>query len=221
MACGVPALKIAKGNAGGELAGVYCWPPPRTASRQWIPSSAPLWSRLSRDIGAAWYLSWLSIEAVMDELEKMGDVPHRLVHLEKNIDGTVSNVDLDSVEMNRLIAARLTEAVSNRLMSLENQDVVPFLWARCWAGTLLAGRGPDVHLQIVPASFVESEVVDTLEPAGINQTQHRVCIRFTVEMSAILPGYSTSVDVTDEVCVAQTLDRGAGAGIYDQRLMML
>ena len=81
---------------------------------------------------------------------------------------------------------------------------------------LLAGRGPDIHLQIVPASFVESEVVDTLESAGINQTQHRVCIRFTVEMSAILPGYSTSVDVTDEVCVAQTLIVGQVPEFYAQ-----
>lgn len=153
-------------------------------------------------------------EAVMDELEKMGDVPHRLVHLEKNVDGTVSNVELDSVEMNRL-KARLTEAVSNRLTGLENQDVaIPLGTLLGWQ--LLAGRGPDIHLQIVPASFVESEVVDTLESAGINQTQHRVCIRFTVEMSAILPGYSTSVDVTDEVCVAQTLIVGQVPEFYAQ-----
>ena len=153
-------------------------------------------------------------EAVMDELEKMGDVPHRLVHLEKNVDGTVSNVELDSVEMNRL-KSRLTEAVSNRLTGLENQDVaIPLGTLLGWQ--LLAVRGPDIHLQIVPASFVESEVVDTLESAGINQTQHRVCIRFTVEMSAILPGYSTSVDVTDEVCVAQTLIVGQVPEFYAQ-----
>lgn len=144
----------------------------------------------------------------------MGDAPQRLVRLEKNADGTVSNVELDSVEMNRM-KARLTEAVSNRLMSLENQDVaIPLGTLLGWQ--LLAGRGPEVHLQIVPASFVESNVVDTLETAGINQTQHRVCIRFTVEMSAILPGYSTSVDVTDEVCVAQTLIVGQVPEFYAQ-----
>ena len=77
-------------------------------------------------------------EAVMDELEKMGDTPQRLVRLEKNADGTVSNVELDSVEMNRM-KARLTEAVSNRLMSLENQDVsIPLGTLLGWQ--LLAGR---------------------------------------------------------------------------------
>ena len=116
--------------------------------------------------------------------------------------------------MNRM-KARLTEAVSNRLMSLENQDVaIPLGTLLGWQ--LLAGRGPEVHLQIVPASFVESNVVDTLETAGINQTQHRVCIRFTVEMSAILPGYSTSVEVADEVCVAQTLIVGQVPEFYAQ-----
>ena len=63
---------------------------------------------------------------------------------------------------------------------------------------------------------MESEVVDTLETAGINRTQHRGVIRFTVEMSAILPGYSTSVDVTDEVCVTDPIV-GAGAGISMHR----
>ena len=94
-------------------------------------------------------------EAVMDELEKMGDAPQRLVRLEKNADGTVSNVELDSVEMNRM-KARLTEAVSNRLMSLENQDVAiplgtllgrpPLAGGRpepfcCWAGSVWRGAG--------------------------------------------------------------------------------
>ena len=153
-------------------------------------------------------------EAVMDELEKMGDAPQHLVHLEKNADGTVSNIELDSVEMNRM-KARLTQAVANHLMGLENQDVaIPLGTLLGWQ--LFAGRGPDINLQIVPASFVESEMVDSLETAGINQTQHRVCIRFTVVMSAILPGYSTSVDVTDEVCVAQTLIVGQVPKFYAQ-----
>ena len=78
----------------------------------------------------------------------------------------------------------------------------------------MAGRGPDIPLQVVPASFVESTIVDSLETAGINQTQHRIFIRFTVEMSAILPGYSTEVIVENEVCVAQTLIVGKVPQVY-------
>lgn len=128
--------KTAKGNTGGNWP-AYCWPPPLLFAavdsqlRPVVETMAQYQCRV---------VSVIAInEAVMDELEKMGDVPHRLVHLEKNIDGTVSNVDLDSVEMNRL-KARLTEAVSNRLMSLENQDVaIPLGTLLGWQ--LLAGAG--------------------------------------------------------------------------------
>ena len=58
------------------------------------------------------------------------------------------------------------------------------------------------------AAFAVFSVLD------INQTQHRIFIRFTVEMSAILPGYSTSVTVENEVCIAQTLIVGKVPQFY-------
>lgn len=151
-------------------------------------------------------------EAVMEELSRIPDVEETLVRVEKAPDGTVSAIEIDSVEVNRL-KARLTDAVANRLLSVPRQEVgIPLGTLLGWQ--LMAGRGPNVPLQIVPASFVESTIVDTLETAGINQTQHRVLIRFTVEMSAILPGYATGVTVENEVCVAQTLIVGEVPQFY-------
>ena len=126
-------------------------------------------------------------EAVMEELNEVQDIEQALVEVDKAPDGTVSAIEINSVEVNRL-KTRLTDAVANRLLS--------------------------VPLQVVPASFVQSTIVDTLETAGINQTQHRIFIRFTVEMSAILPGYSTSVTVENEVCIAQTLIVGKVPQFY-------
>lgn len=150
-------------------------------------------------------------EAVMEELNEVQDIEQALVEVDKAPDGTVSAIEINSVEVNRL-KTRLTDAVANRLLSVPKQDVLHPL------GTLLglqimAGRGR-TPLQVVPASFVQSTIVDTLETAGINQTQHRIFIRFTVEMSAILPGYSTSVTVENEVCIAQTLIVGKVPQFY-------
>ena len=132
--------------------------------------------------------------------------------LDKAPDGTVSAIEINSVEVNRL-KTRLTDAVANRLLSVPKQDVrIPLGTLLGWQ--IMAGRGPDIPLQVVPASFVQSTIVDTLETAGINQTQHRIFIRFTVEMSAILPGYSTSVTVENEVCIAQTLIVGKVPQFY-------
>ncbi len=151
-------------------------------------------------------------EAVMEELGSIPESERSLVTVEKAPDGTVSAIEIDSVEMNRL-KTRLTNAVANRLLSIPKQDVsIPLGTLLGWQ--IMAGRGPDIPLQVVPTSFVQSAIVDSLETAGINQTQHRVLIRFTVEMSAILPGYSTDVTVENEVCVAQTLIVGKVPQVY-------
>ena len=148
-------------------------------------------------------------EAVMEELTEVQDIEQALVEVDK---APVSAIEINSVEVNRL-KTRLTDAVANRLLSVPKQDVrIPLGTLLGWQ--IMAGRGPDIPLQVVPASFVQSTIVDTLETAGINQTQHRIFIRFTVEMSAILPGYSTSVTVENEVCIAQTLIVGKVPQFY-------
>lgn len=140
-------------------------------------------------------------EAIMAELEEASDTA--LANVRRGENGTVVAIETDAAALNAL-KARLTQAVSARLMELEKQEVrIPLGTLLGWQ--VLAGRGPDIRLQIVPASFVQAEVTDMLNTSGINQTQHRIMICFTVEMSAILPGYSTSVTVSDDVCVAETL----------------
>ena len=104
-------------------------------------------------------------EAVMEELNEVQDIEQALVEVDKAPDGTVSAIEINSVEVNRL-KTRLTDAVANRLLSVPKQ------------------------------------------------AQHRIFIRFTVEMSAILPGYSTSVTVENEVCIAQTLIVGKVPQFY-------
>ena len=136
----------------------------------------------------------------------------QLVRVEKNTDDTVSAIEVNSTEVNQL-KNRLIAAVSEKLMEIPNQDIhIPLGTLLGWQ--LLAGRGPDVQLQVVPASYVRAEINDSLTTAGINQTEHKLFIDFTVEMSAILPGYSTDVTVTDEVCIAQTMIIGPVPQVY-------
>ena len=74
-------------------------------------------------------------EAVMEELNEVQDIEQALVEVDKAPDGTVSAIEINSVEVNRL-KTRLTDAVANRLLSVPKQDV------RIPPGTLLgSGRG--------------------------------------------------------------------------------
>lgn len=151
-------------------------------------------------------------EAVNTALLQEAELCQNLTTVEKGPDGNISAIEINSASVNEL-KTKLTMAVTNRLLSVGKQDIgIPLGTLLGWQ--LLAGRGPNVHLQVVPASFVQSEIIDKLETAGINQTQHRIFIRFQVEMSAIMPGYSTSVTVEEEICVAQTLVVGQVPQVY-------
>ena len=151
-------------------------------------------------------------EAVMNELAASPDMTGRLIDMQTTEDGSVTSISVDSGALNEM-KSRLTEAVAKRLMDLEKQEIsIPLGTLLGWQ--LLAGRGPDVRLQVIPASFVQATTENELVTAGINQTQHRVIVHFTVEMSAILPGYSTSVTVENDVCVAETLVVGEVPQFY-------
>ena len=120
--------------------------------------------------------------------------------------------------MKKLFASLLALCLSLSLCAapaaaLELEEVeVPLGTLLGWQ--IFAGRGPAIRFQVVPASFVESNITSTLESAGINQTQHKILMEFTVEMSAIIPGYTTSVQVNTQVSIADTLIIGAVPEFY-------
>ncbi|MEG0179752.1 MAG: sporulation protein YunB [Oscillospiraceae bacterium] len=154
-------------------------------------------------------------EAVMDILSQNDDIYDKLVKTDYAADGSVIAVHINSVAVN-LFKARLTDAVTNKLLCIEKQKIsIPLGTLLGWQ--LLSGRGPNIKLTVLPASYVKSEITDELETAGINQTQHSIFIHFSVQMSAILPGYSTSVEVDNELCVAQTLIVGKVPLLYSDK----
>ncbi len=151
-------------------------------------------------------------EAVLQELEDEQIGYEDLVTITRDEKGAVTSVETDAAAINR-VKARLTDAVSAHLAALELEEVeVPLGTLLGWQ--IFAGRGPAIRFQVVPASFVESNITSTLESAGINQTQHKILMEFTVEMSAIIPGYTTSVQVNTQVSIADTLIIGAVPEFY-------
>ena len=151
-------------------------------------------------------------EAVLGELEKQEIGYEDLVTVCTDEQGMVTSVQTDAAAINR-VKSQLTNAVSTRLAMMELEEVeVPIGTLLGWQ--IFAGRGPTIRFQVVPASFVESNITSTLESAGINQTQHKILMDFTVEMSAIIPGYTTSVEVNTQVSIADTLIIGAVPQFY-------
>ncbi|MBQ3141539.1 MAG: sporulation protein YunB [Clostridia bacterium] len=102
------------------------------------------------------------------------------------------------------LKAQLTSAVQQQMDEYAESSIEVRL------GTLLgtdflADRGPTVQLRIIPVSSVGSSITNEFASGGINQTLHRIMMQLVVDISIVLPGYSTTTTVVSEFCIAETI----------------
>lgn len=145
-----------------------------------------------------------TINAAMLAQLETADVDYDgLVQVTQNKDGMVTSIQSDMVKINRL-KSYVSRSVAADLESRKEESVfVPL-------GTLLgnewtSGRGPKIEIRILPTGYVQSEIYNQFTSAGINQTHHEVMLRVTVQMIAILPGYSVKTETSSNFCIGETV----------------
>ena len=137
-----------------------------------------------------------------------------LVDIATDENGRVTAVQTDTARLN-LIKADLTDAATLRISQLKQQTIsLPI-------GTLighpmLSGRGPDIEFKVLPAGYVESQLIHRFDSAGINQTRHQIVLDLTANIVAILPGYSTSTAVNTTVVLAETVIVGVSPEAFTE-----
>jgi len=141
--------------------------------------------------------------AVLDELSAHEVEYDKLITIVYDAAGNIAAVESSAVEMNKL-KARLTVAVIESLAALPDQNVTIPLGTLTGI-ELLSGRGPKLKLRMTPSPYVESALVNNFDSAGINQTRHQIFIEISVTITAILVPYITTVNVTTNVVVAETI----------------
>lgn len=145
--------------------------------------------------------------AMQEEMAKEAVWYADMVKLSYNADGQVTSVETDIVAVNRL-KTQMIAAVSESIGQRGNQTL------RIPIGTLLgsqltSGRGPSVEARVIPVGYVQSEIYNEFISAGINQTMHKVMLRTTVQMVAVLPGYNVSTESSSSFCIAETVIVGS------------
>lgn len=78
----------------------------------------------------------------------------------------------------------------------------------------LSGLGPIVSIRVTPKGKTCSEIVSSLEEAGINQTLHQIKLKITANIAGFIPGYSTEIQAKCEYVLAESLIVGAVPNHY-------
>lgn len=67
------------------------------------------------------------------------------------------------------------------------------------------GVGRDVPVHLIPLGSANANFVSVFTNAGINQTRHQILIETGVELSVLAPGSESTVNVTSQISIAETV----------------
>lgn len=126
-----------------------------------------------------------------------------IIKIERDSSGRVSSVTSDTQKLN-LIKLRISNELS-RIMLEHTDDTISVPIGSLTGFDLLAGRGPQVKVKIYWVSGVDSSFRTEFTEAGINQTNYRIMLDFSVEAGMMLAGREVGNKVGTSVCVAETV----------------
>ena len=126
-----------------------------------------------------------------------------LITFEKDSSGKVTALRSNMSEFNRL-QSLISDTVLDRLSEMTSSDLsIPL--GTLTGSNLLAGRGPHIRVRTQSVGSATARLRNALTAAGINQTKHQVLLDVEVYVTVLLPGFATSVQVNNELCVAETV----------------
>lgn len=126
-----------------------------------------------------------------------------LVTLERDDNGNILALRANVIEMNK-ISSKIGGLIQEKYSSLEDMYIkIPI--GNFTGNELLAGRGPKIVVKIVPVGTVSTDYKTEFISTGINQTRHRVYLEIKSKMTIIAPFTNKTVEVVDNVNVAETV----------------
>jgi sporulation protein YunB len=144
-----------------------------------------------------------SLNTAVYELMREKITYQDLVTVVKDNDGRVTMLQADTMRMTEL-GARAALLVQRNLNELSAADLrIPI--GAVTGVRLLAGRGPGVHVNIIPMGSATIEFIDDFSTAGINQTRHRVYLRINATVRMVIPTASSVSDASTQVLLAESI----------------
>lgn len=141
------------------------------------------------------------VSAAIDEVLEESDGEY--LNIEYGSDGKIMSITADTGKINAL-ENDLKSKINDSLSHIDDNEMgVPV--GTLTGITYFSGRGAEMKIKLHQVGAVDAYIVSDFSSAGINQTKHSLKIVVTTELSAILPGHSTDVTMTDEYLLGETI----------------
>ncbi|MCL2838059.1 MAG: sporulation protein YunB [Oscillospiraceae bacterium] len=135
-----------------------------------------------------------------------------LVEVDKSRDGNVEAIRTN-IQLVNLLKSELMLLINERLWHIDTQPIaIPI--GNLSRSQLLAGRGPRISINLLPAGDAEVEMLHNFTSAGINQTKHQILLDIRTNIEIIMPTGNTHVQVATQIPVAETIIVGTVPNTY-------
>ncbi len=142
-------------------------------------------------------------KSVSDVLNSNNITYDKLVTITQNTDGSISSVQTNIVEVNKL-QAELTYKINEEMSKLSDEKI-KFDTGTLSGLNILYGRGPEITFKLEPLGYVKSDIYSKFTSAGVNQTLHQLIFKVNGKTSVIIPGKHCDIDIGMDIIVAETI----------------
>jgi sporulation protein YunB len=148
------------------------------------------------------------INDAIDRQIELGNIQYdRIVYFEKDLDGKITALKTNMIEVNRLKTAILN-IINDEILEMDNARLgIPV--GNLILPEMLSGRGPQIPVDILSIRNSDAAFESHFSEAGINQTLHQVTMVVSVDVAVLVLGKTDTFTMTSEVVVAETVIVGA------------
>ena len=142
-------------------------------------------------------------DAIDRQIDK-GDIQYdRIVYFEKDLNGKITALKTNMSEVNRLKTSILN-IINDEILAMDTTALgIPI--GSLFFPEVLAGRGPQIPVQILSISNSEASFESYFTEAGINQTLQKLTMNISVDVAILVLGRTENFTVTSQVVVAETI----------------
>ncbi len=139
-------------------------------------------------------------DTVREELKK-DDLKEQILIPTYDNDGKINMIRTDALVMNK-ISSDIANKVQENIVSLSNQKFsIPL--GSALDSQLLSNKGPNLKFSILHQGSVLVDFVTEFDESGINQTRYKIYITVSVDMKIISPVTTSSINVKNNVLIAE------------------
>lgn len=144
-----------------------------------------------------------AVSSSIYEVIKDSSIYESLINITRDENGQIVFISSNTVQVNMLTRELVKNAQTKLDVMGQNGIDIPI---GSFSGMpIFVGRGPNVNIKLLPIGSISGNFISKFTTAGINQTNHRIYLNVTSNISVILPTDSKLVKTSTQVMICESI----------------